>query len=395
MMFEMLVLVVGGTLALVTLPGSLVLMLLSVAALWPPARRVESNTPPDDAETGRIAVLVPAHNEAMVLPHTLPSLLKATQKDGATDLWLIADNCSDDTEQVARAAGANVLTRQSDTLRGKGHALEHGFAALLEQGYAWIVVIDADSTVDEDFICALRSAMHSGREALQACYLSEPAKTPRGRIARLAQWGYNLVRPLGRARLGFSAGLLGNGFALKRALIARLPYCAHSVVEDLEYHIMLVKAGVKVHFVPEARVLGEIAETGGGAKTQRTRWEGGRLRMIREQAWPLTREWLGGRHEVAEAVADLLLLPLGLQVLLLAGALALGGSFGLIAASLGALAILTYVTAILVRGPTQPADVLALAASPVYLAWKIALLPATLAQSRKKASWERSQRNKA
>lgn len=394
MMLEFLLLTLGGAFAMVTLPGTLVLMLLSVAALLPTPRRV-APAEHEDTETGRIAVLVPAHNEAAVLPHTLPSLINAIRRDAAADLWVIADNCSDDTDAVARAAGANVMIRQSDTLRGKGYALEHAFAELLKQQYAWIVVIDADSTVDADFIRSMRSAMRPGREALQACYLSEPAQTPRGRIARLAQWGYNLVRPLGRARLGFSAGLLGNGFALKRALVERLPYCAHSVVEDLEYHIMLVRAGVKVHFVREAQVLGEIAETGGGARTQRTRWEGGRLRMIRELAWPLTREWLAGRREVTEALADLLLLPLGLHVLLLACAMAIGGGFGLIAGGLGGLAILTYVTAILVRGPTQPADILALAASPLYLAWKIALLPATIAQSRKKAGWQRSQRNKA
>jgi hypothetical protein len=56
---------------------------------------------------------------------------------------------------------------------------------------------------------------------------------------------------------------------------------------------------------------------------------------------------------------------------------------------------MTYVVAILVRGPTQPADVLALVARPLYLAWKVALLPATIAQSRKKAGWQRSERNKA
>jgi len=394
MMVEILLLTLGSAFVLVTLPGTVVLMLLSVAALLPAARRA-APAGCDDTETGRIAVLVPAHNEAAVLPHTLPSLLNAVHRDEATNLWVIADNCSDDTDRVAREAGANVLIRQSDTLRGKGHALEHAFTELLKQGYAWIVVIDADSTVDADFIRTMRSAMRPGREVLQACYLSEPAKTSRGRIARLAQWGYNLVRPLGRSRLGFSAGLLGNGFALKRALVERLPYCAHSVVEDLEYHIMLVRADVKVHFVREALVLGEIAETGGGARTQRTRWEGGRLRMIREQAWPLTREWFAGRRQVAEALADLLLLPLGLHVLLLACGIGIGGTFGLVAGGFGALAILTYIASILVRGPTQPADVLALAASPLYLAWKIALLPATIAQSRKRAGWQRSQRNKA
>ena len=392
-MVELTLKTLGGLVAIITLPGSLLLMLLSVAALLP-TRRV-SMASKAGAEAGRIAIVVPAHNEAAVLPHTLPSLLHAARQDGATDLWLIADNCTDDTETIARNLGAKVLVRQSDTLRGKGHALEHAFSCLLKHDYSWLMVIDADSTVEADFVGTMRQAMRADRQALQACYLARPALTLRGRIARIAMWGYNLVRPLGRARLGFSAGLLGNGFALRRELLQRLPYCAHSVVEDLEYHIMLVRAGAKVHFVHEAMVLGEIAETRAGARTQRTRWEGGRLRMIREKAWPLCLDWFRGHRQVGETLADLLLLPLGLHVLLLFIAGLIGSGVGLVAASLGTLAIGSYVLAILLRGPTRLEDVLALAASPLYLAWKILLLPATLAQSRRHAGWQRSARNKA
>lgn len=392
-MVELTLKIFGGLIAIITLPGSLVLMLLSLAALLP-VRRI-STDPKNGPETGRIAIVVPAHNEAGVLHHTLPSLLNAASQDTATDLWLVADNCTDDTETIARNLGAKILVRRSDTLRGKGHALEHAFSCLLKHDYTWIMVIDADSTVEEDFVCKMRQAMHADREALQACYLAQPATTLRGRIARLAMWGYNLVRPLGRTRMGFSAGLLGNGFALRRELLTRLPYCAHSVVEDLEYHIMLVRAGAKVHFVNEAMVLGEIAETRAGARTQRTRWEGGRLRMIREKTWPLCRDLFRGHRQVGETLADLLLLPLGLHVLLLLIAGLIGGAAGLFAATLGALAIGSYILAILLRGPTRPEDLLALAASPLYLTWKIILLPATLAQSRRRAGWQRSARNKA
>jgi cellulose synthase/poly-beta-1,6-N-acetylglucosamine synthase-like glycosyltransferase len=374
--------------AAASLPGSLTLGALSLAALWP--GRLTGDRKP--AETGRIAVVVPAHNEIDSIERTLDSLLAAARADANTDVWVIADNCDDATAEKAETAGARVIVRQHAQLRGKGHALEYAFSRLTPMGYAWLLVIDADSTLEPRFLPAMRAAMHPDRNALQACYLSQAGSHLRSRVSRLAQWGFNLVRPLARERLGFSCGLLGNGFALRAGLLERLPYRAHSVVEDLEYHLLLVNAGERVHFVVDAVVTGEIADTRDGARTQRTRWEGGRLRMLREHLGPLLKRTLTGDRAAAELLADLLLLPLGMHVLLLLAAALLGG-VGTHAALIGVFAIGLYVAAILWRGPTTAQDLGALAFSPFYLAWKVTLLPATLLHSRRRALWVRSTRN--
>jgi cellulose synthase/poly-beta-1,6-N-acetylglucosamine synthase-like glycosyltransferase len=374
--------------AAASLPGSLTLGALSLAALWP--GRLTGDRKP--AETGRIAVVVPAHNEIDSIERTLDSLLAAARADANTDVWVIADNCDDATAEKAETAGARVIVRQHAQLRGKGHALEYAFSRLTPMGYAWLLVIDADSTLEPGFLPAMRAAMHPDRNALQACYLSQAGSHLRSRVSRLAQWGFNLVRPLARERLGFSCGLLGNGFALRAGLLERLPYRAHSVVEDLEYHLLLVNAGERVHFVVDAVVTGEIADTRDGARTQRTRWEGGRLRMLWEHLGPLLKRTLTGDRAAAELLADLLLLPLGMHVLLLLAAALLGG-VGTHAALIGVFAIGLYVAAILWRGPTTAQDLGALAFSPFYLAWKVTLLPATLLHSRRRALWVRSTRN--
>jgi cellulose synthase/poly-beta-1,6-N-acetylglucosamine synthase-like glycosyltransferase len=374
--------------AAASLPGSLTLGALSLAALWPGQRTGDRKA----GATGCIAVVVPAHNESDSIERTLDSLLAAARADANTDVWVIADNCDDDTAERAETAGARVIVRQNPQLRGKGHALEYAFSRLTPMGYAWLLVIDADSTLEPGFLPAMRAAMHPDRNALQACYLSQAGSHLRSRVSRLAQWGFNLVRPLARERLGFSCGLLGNGFALRADLLERLPYRAHSVVEDLEYHLLLVNTGERVHFVADAVVTGEIADTRDGARTQRTRWEGGRLRMLREHLGPLLKRTLTGDRAAAELLADLLLLPLGMHVLLLLAAALLGG-VGTYAALIGVFAIGLYVAAILWRGPTTAQDLGALAFSPFYLAWKVTLLPATLLHSRRRALWVRSTRN--
>ena len=387
-MIELLITLAATVVAALSLPGSLTLALLSLAALWP--GQVARGIKP--AETGRIAIVVPAHNESASIARTLNNLLAACHADAHTDLWVIADNCDDDTAQQAEAAGARVIVRRNAGLRGKGHALEYAFARLTPMAYSWLLVIDADSTLEPGFLSAMRAAMHPDRNAVQACYLSTAGNHLRSRVSRLAQWGFNLVRPLARERLGFSCGLLGNGFALRAELLNRLPYRAYSVVEDLEYHLLLVNHGERVHFVVDAVVTGEIADTRDGARTQRTRWEGGRLRMLHEHFSGLLRRTLSGNAAAAELLADLLLLPLGMHVLLLLVAALLGG-VGVHAALIGTVAIGLYVSAILWRGPTTAQDLLVLACSPVYLIWKLTLLPATLLQSRRRAHWVRSRRN--
>lgn len=375
--------------AAATLPGSLLLALLSAAALRPGARRTLAEPAPSKS---RLAFVVPAHNEAAHIETTVSCLVAACAADGNAEVWVIADNCSDDTAERARHAGAKVLERNNPDRRGKGFALEYAFTRLPPEAGEWLIVIDADSTLNPGFLPAMRTALQPDRNAVQACYLSHAGKHLRSRVSRIGQWGFNLVRPLGRQRLGLSCGLFGNGFALRRSLLDVLPYTAHSVVEDLEYHLLLVAAGERVHFVAEAVVMGEIADTADGARTQRSRWEGGRLRMLKEHCFPLLGRCLRLERGAMEVLADLLLLPLGLHVLLLIVAAALGG-VGLWAAGFGTVAIGLYLGAILRLGPTTPRDLGALALSPIYLVWKLSLLPATLLHSRPQAAWVRSRRN--
>ncbi len=386
-MIEWSVQIAAWLVATATLPGSLTLLVLSLAALLP-GRRPPTATSCAD----RLAFVVPAHNEAANIQTTVNNLVAACQSDGRAEVWVIADNCSDDTAEQARSAGARVLERHNLNQRGKGYALEHAFEHIPTDAGEWLIVVDADSTLDAGFLPALRAAMTSDRNAVQACYLSRAGERLRSRVSRIGQWGFNLVRPLGRQRLGVSCGLFGNGFALRRSLLQRLPYTAHSVVEDLEYHLLLVAAGERVHFLREAVVIGEIADSVDGARTQRARWEGGRLRMLKAHFVPLLLRCLRGDRTAIELLADLLLLPLGLHVVLLLLAAALGG-IGLWAAALGVLAVGIYLVAILLRGPTTWRDLGALALSPVYVIWKLSLLPATLLQSRRQAAWVRSRRN--
>src|SRR4051812_39016453 len=99
-----------------TLPGTLLLAVLTLAGAWPVRK------PKQTPAAGRIAIVVPAHNESRGIARTLDNLLAAAAADGACEVIVIADNCSDDTAIVAATCGARVLLRTDEAQRGKGFA---------------------------------------------------------------------------------------------------------------------------------------------------------------------------------------------------------------------------------------------------------------------------------
>jgi cellulose synthase/poly-beta-1,6-N-acetylglucosamine synthase-like glycosyltransferase len=344
----------------------------------------------------RVVILVPAHNESTGLLRTLDSLRREVEPDLQARIVVVADNCSDDTAAVARATGVQVLERHDAERRGKGHALQFGFDACREAD--WFIVIDADTDVAPGFLAAMRRAMAGGAEgaggadALQCRYgVRDPLASRRATLADVALGGWNVLRPRGRSALGWSAGILGNGFALSRRTLQAVPYSARSIIEDVEYHQLLVQAGLRVTWVDDTQVRGDMP-SGAAAAQQRARWEGGRLRLIADSAPSLLRGILRGQWRLIDPLLDLSLLPLAWHVTLLGLALALGAGAVQALAAAGLAVVGGHVALALRLMRAQPAHWRALLGVPAYLVWKLCLAGATWRAADRQALWVRSTR---
>ena len=155
--------VVAGALLLVG--GYLVF--LTVAALF--ARRRGPQAGPGRR---RFAVLVPAHNEELLIGRLLRNLHELEYPEGGFDVHVVADNCTDETATRARWLGARVHERFDRTARSKGHALRWLLQRVvaLEEGYDAYVVLDADSVVDRNFLRAMDARLEAGSRVVQAYY---------------------------------------------------------------------------------------------------------------------------------------------------------------------------------------------------------------------------------
>jgi cellulose synthase/poly-beta-1,6-N-acetylglucosamine synthase-like glycosyltransferase len=377
--------------ACVTLPGSAELFTLSAAALLPTRRE---STPRAD-HPFRLAVVVPAHNEEVTITSCVQSLLAAERGDLQVAVYVVADNCTDHTAALAKAAGAIVMERAHETERGKGYALHFAFTQLEAIGYDGVLIVDADTSVAPNFLTAAAEAMQAGAAAVQARYLARNAEdSSRTRLMALALRAFNVVRPRGRNNLGLSAGIFGNGFGLRRETLAAVPYLAASVVEDLEYHLSLVRSGRRVVFLEQTTVFGEMPVGGQGVKTQRSRWEGGRLRMLMQQGPALLGDVIRGRWRCLEPLFELLLLPLAFHMLLLLVALCSPQPFVRGLAIAGIAIVLFHLVVTMIVGKGGWRDLAALVSAPFYILWKLLLIPSLLRSASSKHAWVRTRRNK-
>jgi 1,2-diacylglycerol 3-beta-glucosyltransferase len=232
----------------------------------------------------RFAIMVPAHNEEDAIGRTLQSLQSLAYPRDRHEIFVIADNCTDNTAQAAAPYRVTVLERRDKERRGKGYALRWCLDRLAsrEPSFDAVVIIDADSVMAHDFLAVMNHYLDQGSRAIQCSDLVEPQPGSwSSEITRLGFTLYNFVRPLGRKLLNCSAGVRGNGMCFTMELLREIPWNTYSLNEDLEYGLVLLLSGINVDFAPEAVVYATMPTNEKNAESQRARWEKGRSPVIK------------------------------------------------------------------------------------------------------------------
>ncbi len=300
-------------LALLAAPAVLACVYLLLLTLLSGELRV----PPRSTRTLKFDVIVPAHNESSVIARTVDSLSKIDWPADQYRILVVADNCSDDTAQIATAHGAVALVRNDTSKRGKGYALQHAFKASAAEGFAdAVVVIDADAEASTNLLEAFAARIEAGEQAVQAHYgILNPWASWRTRLITIAKAAFHIIRSRARERLGVSCGIRGNGWCVTHALLKQVPYAAFSLTEDVEYGNTLGMAGYRVAYADEAHSDADMVSGEQAASKQRQRWETGRFQLIRAQTLPLLKHAVQHRSLITLDLAlDLMVLPLSYVV---------------------------------------------------------------------------------
>ncbi|MGM0506330.1 MAG: glycosyltransferase family 2 protein [Bacteroidota bacterium] len=231
------------------------------------------------------AIIVPAHNEAKIIAKTIYSLWGVVYPKKLYDLYVIADNCTDDTAGIARGLGVTVLERTNRKETGKGYALRWGFDQILQykREYDAFIIIDADSLVSGNYLEVMNHYLETGSRVIQSSDLVLPQENNWSiEATRIGFLLYNYVKPLGRKVLKLNMGLRGNGMCFETGVLKAYPWKAWSLTEDLEFGLILILNGIHIDFAPEATVWAQMPMESANAESQRSRWEIGRHQVIRQ-----------------------------------------------------------------------------------------------------------------
>ena len=356
--------------------------------------------PPRSRRELKFDLVVPAHNEAGVIARTLANLRRIDWPAERYRILVVADNCTDETAAIARAAGATVIERQDPDRRGKGYALQFAFAHSLQEARASLVaVVDADAEVSSNLLEAFAARIEQGAHAVQVHYgVLDPQGSWRTRLLAIAMAAYHIVRSRARERERVSSGIRGNGWCVTHSLLERVPYSSFSLAEDIEYGIALGLAGYRVHYAGEAEAAQHMTADAQVARKQRQRWEFGRFRLIRSCTVPLLRAAVARRSAVCLDLAlDLLVLPITYVALNVVALLLLSsfaswfwpGFRGWLEFSIGCVAaIMLYVARGWTLSGTGLRGLLDLIGAPIFVVWKVMLM----IRSHPQREWVRTER---
>lgn len=302
----------------------------------------------------RFAVLIAARNEELVIGPLINSLLEQEYPAELYDIYVIPNNCTDNTALAARQFGAEVL-ECTVPVRSKGEVLRFAEEQLSGRHYDAFCVFDADNVADEQFLARMNDAFCAGA---QVCKGAMRAKNP---YDSWLSGCYGLYFTLfdtffSRARMscGLSSKLVGTGFAVHRAVLERFGgWNTSTIAEDAEFAAQCAANGVRVCFVPGALTYDEAPNDFAVSLRQRRRWCSGIMDVAVRMDAPLVSALRGSAPlraldalliVNAPFLQALTLLPLTLTILSslvqgTAGTLALTGAVSLTLSTLGLMAL--------------------------------------------------------
>ena len=250
----------------------------------------------EKSNRNRFAVIISARNESAVIENLLNSINGQTYPSELVDVYVIADNCTDNTAEIARNCGAIVYERFNKEKVGKGYAMDFLFdkifASVGEEYYDGYFVFDADNLLEPDYIEQMNKTFSAGYKVVTS-YRNSKNYGSNWISAGYALWFIREAKYVNNARmiLNSSCAISGTGFLMHRDMLKKRGGWKYFLLtEDIEFSVASIIDGEKMGYCHKAVFYDEQPETFGQSWTQRLRWAKGFLQVF----WHYGRKLIGG-----------------------------------------------------------------------------------------------------
>lgn len=247
---------------------------------------IKKDKPHKETELHRYAVLISARNEENVIESLVNSIHHQDYNQELIDIYVIADNCTDNTADSAENAGATVFVRNDMKNVGKGYALDYAIKRIFgdkgEDFYDGFMVFDADNLLDTNFISAMNKTFSDGYKIVTS-YRNSTNYGTNWITAGYALWYIRESAFLNHSRMlcGSGCAISGTGFLMHKDIVKELNgWGYYLLTEDIEFSIANAIKGERIAFCSEAILYDEQPRTFKQSWTQRLRWARGFLQVF-------------------------------------------------------------------------------------------------------------------
>ena len=232
----------------------------------------------------KFMAIIPAHNEEGVVVNLINSLKAQNYPKELLDIYVIADNCTDNTAEVAKNAGAIVYERFDSINKTKGYAMQWFLKQKIEENadYDAFCVFDADNVAMPDFIKNMNKKLCQGEEVVQGYRdIKNPTDSWIASGYALFYWTMHRFYHLARYNIGLSPLLNGTGFMVKFDAIKPDGWKTETLTEDIEFSLINMVKGKKLGWATDAVVFDEQPIGFRQSWTQRMRWSVGHIQCFK------------------------------------------------------------------------------------------------------------------
>lgn len=227
----------------------------------------------------RYAVVIAARNESAVIVQLIKSIKRQNYPGELLDIYVAADNCTDNTAEVARSAGAIVFERFNKQFVGKGYALDYAFKNIIYKKtcYDAYFVFDADNLLDENYISEMNKVFDNGYKIVTS-YRNSKNYDTNWLTAGYSLWFLREAKYLNNSRMILNTGcaISGTGFMVSDDIIRKNKgWKHHLLTEDIEFTIDNALQGVKIGYCGKAVLYDEQPYLFKQSWNQRLRWAKG------------------------------------------------------------------------------------------------------------------------
>lgn len=258
------------------------------------------------------AIVIPAKDEESIIMNAIGNLKNLKYPADLFDVLVIADNCTDNTANLAVSAGADVYIRNDTDRQSKAHALKWLFdnERFIDKKYDAICILDADTILASDFLNVMDYEISCGYEVIQGrCGAANPYDSISASFMTVLTTVENRLWYLPQSNRNRSGFFNGTGACITMQRINKTGWNISTLVEDAEFSIQTVLKGGFVRYCDNARYFIELATTYEQLWKQQRRWRTGQIDCLKKYIRPLMTAVFKEKNKDAISLLILVLIP--------------------------------------------------------------------------------------